>query len=506
MLRVRRPSCSSTVPERKNLRRLLNHHAVRQNVADTSHDGAHDKSSDLAFIDQNLLASYRKFRKDVIGTKHDGLEPHALLKQLHKLPHIPRPAMSKVYDLENEFPDRYMTSAARVGSEYFKTMELMRRTEAEALAIGRQIAQRTKDREILCSTFRRLFERCNTVRDVYLVVAIAFLKPQSALVISRLSEPITRALFRSREWASDRRVYTVYHSLIQRMEKANLKIDSQLYFQRVKFAARSRDPLAMQRALWPFRFGGVKLTVTQFRCIVGKFSVGFNGYGEIRNGRWRTRDLLPVLFGFAGTKSGKIPGPTEDYHLGSFLNREDWQILCAWLLVLSRLRAVDQIWAEWQLWRDSDLRRSGQDVLDGNSVSLSRKRDGFFIRSMAVAGGTRYGWRMLSESKIDFWKLDVISRTKLFDDIDGLHITADAFDGQLSLKNALLEKYAHDLREIESKLGVSWEPDEQGGGRHILNEDIEERFEKLSDPNFGYEPGYFQQDNQVGSFDLQLSD
>jgi hypothetical protein len=348
---------------------------------------------------------------------------------------------STAYDPDNTFPDRYVTAAARVGSEYYKMMQELHHVESQVIAIGREIARRSRDAYELRRLFRRLFDHCRTVPDFQRVLAIATQRRRSLEALQHVAQPIARALFRARDHATDKRIYTQYYTLITRLEKEGLVVDPTLYNHCVKFAARSRDPVAMQRALLLYRNSNVDLGFRTFRAIVAKFSIGKNGYGEIRNGRWRREDLIPVLTGFPEKKMDG--GESDDHHLGSFVKREHWSYVSAWVQILAHCRLLEELWHEWALWRASSVRR-GMD---------SRRKDEFFISYMISAGDPRRAWLMLEESEISFWDLNVTLRTRLFDHLEGQD--SDAESNGDGFSKQLLESYEQDRDRIGKEITVS---------------------------------------------------
>ncbi|KIW04696.1 uncharacterized protein PV09_04430 [Verruconis gallopava] len=485
MLQVRRTLCSKTTHYKA--RSLLSYYARSQSAVPNSPDVKSATLDNVILTPGNHWNGYRR--------PQTTLSPHELLRQLRPSNVEPDQTWA-AYDADNikRMREIYVTPASRVGSQYYKVMEEMRQIETEALTIGREIARRCRDATLLRRAFRYLFGRCHTVRDIVHVLAIAFQRTASATELQYLSYPIIRALFRARVYATDLRIFSLCYAFILRMEKAGLAADDTIFNHCALFAARSRDPKAMQRALWLFRSRGVNMTFKAFRAIIAKFSIGRNGYGELRNGRWKREDVLSVLLGFDGThiKGGNVP----DHHLGSFLKRDEWGYVIAWLQILGRCRTADLLWEEWITYRSVSL---DHPILRGHNSRQSnpeRRRERLytiFIDQMLIAGDVSKAWAILHESKLDFWSLEIETRAKLFDNAEDLHLAIAAFENRDSLKTALLEKYTYELERIERALGIAWRSDGKGGGRHVVPslEEMELRFEELSRPDFGRVYGYF---------------
>lgn len=342
-------------------------------------------------------------------SKHEPTQSTAdLLKQLGRSTpkHGPRedPKKSKAYDRSNTFPDRYVSPAARVGSEYYKAMQELHNIEFQTIIIAREVARRSRDVVVLRRTFRRLFDHCYTARNVMQVLALAFQRPRSTEALQGLAQSIVKALYRARNHATDRRICSIYHTLITRLKKTDLFVDQVLYAAAAKFAARSRDLLAMKRVLYLCKNSGAETGFRTFRAIVAKFSIGINGFGEIRNGRWKHEDLLQVVLGFEGTKCRG--GEMEDHHLETLLRRDQWGYLTAWIQILTHLRLPNELWREWKLW-SADA-----------SPEYTRNwehRVGYWAAHILATGSPHLALRVLHDAGLDFWSVDVGLRTRLFD-------------------------------------------------------------------------------------------
>ena len=372
--------------------------------------------------------------------KHDSKAAQDLLHELGlSVPFYPPndPKTSKAYDPNNTFPDRHVTHAARVGSEFFETMEEMRHIEAQALKIARQIAWRSKEPHVLRRMLRKLFDHCDTARYTNRVIAFAMSKAGTREALQHCADPISKALYRSRVYATDRRIYSVYAALITRLHDADLKVDPTLYSHCIKFAARSRDLNAMQKALWLYRSRNIDMGLRTFRSTVAKFSIGINGWGEIRNGKWDREELISVITGFKDTKI--MGGQIEDHHFGSFLKREEWTYLSAWIQILAHCRLTDRIWHEWTLYRDSPHRIADYRVC----------RDEFFISYMANSGDLDRAWSMLNESGLSFWDLRVGTRSRLTGYISVQNASARSRPGSVTLEEAWLTGSKDRLEALE---------------------------------------------------------
>ena len=406
-------------------------------------------------------AYLRSLEAATLGPRHDagytGRGKHCtkaaqdLLRELGlTTPTIPRDA-SKAYDPLNTFPDRWVTPAALVGSEYFRMMEELRAIEVAVLDVGRALARRSKDPYILRRGFRKLFDHCQTARDVYRIIALACIEPNTLEPLQHLSHHISSALYRARVYATDRRIYSIYYRLIQRLLDAGLKVDLLLYNNCVRFAARSRDLGAMQKALLLFKTQNVDMGFRTFRAIVAKFSIGANRYGEIRNGTWERDELLAVLNGFEGTKVRG--GGGVDHHLGSFLKREQLTYLQAWIQILAHCGLGRQIWEEWELYEKSDTR-----------ANVDRpRRDEFWVAQMLSTGDTKLAWRIFEESGLELGQLRDDTRALLVNDAPEQASALEAQQIQESAKEALFERFEQDL-------GFRWQSDGKGGGWHVVTD------------------------------------
>lgn len=440
-------SCKTHTPRCKQ---PLHHPQCRWTGTLVPRHGHHD---DTAYL--------RSLNAVTLGPRHDagytGRGKHCtkaaqdLLRELGLTVPLATRDASKAYDPLNTFPDRWVTPAARVGSEYFRMMEELRAIEVAVLDVGRALARRSKDPYILRRGFRKLFDHCQTARDVYRIIALACIEPNTLEPLQHLSHHISSALYRARVYATDRRIYSIYYRLIQRLLDAGLKVDPLLYNNCVRFAARSRDLGAMQKALLLFKMQNVDMGFRTFRAIVAKFSIGANRYGEIRNGTWERHDLLAVLSGFEGTESRG--GVMANHHLESFLKREQWTYLQAWIQILAHCGLGSQMWKEWLLYKNSNTR-----------ANVDRpRRDEFWVAQMLIAGDTKLAWYIFEESGLELGRLREDTRSLLVNDAPKRASRLEAQQIQDGVKEALFER-------VEKDLGYRWQSDGEWDGWHVVTD------------------------------------
>lgn len=326
---------------------------------------------------------------------------------------------------------------------------------------------------------REQFLRCQTVQDIMRVLAVALQRKETTRELAVVELCIVRALYRARDTTTDHKIFGAITTIISRFRKENIPIEHHLLAAGIKFAARSRSLPGMKRYLkWHVELD-FPIAKTLFRAIIAKFSVGSNGYGEIRNGRWSRRDLLQVLLGFENT------APEDQHHLGLFLDRTEWTQLYGWLVVLSRCKASDEIWKEWILWQGNPIRLSNGKVASHLSESETKlRRDYIFIQLMAESGDTRRAWEMLRDSEIPYRYCRRRLRHRLLRDIQ----CATIWDAQISVD--LLEQYDLELKQVENALGVEWIDLGNDQGYHRPTECMQQSLEVLSSPFFKPEPDF----------------
>lgn len=248
----------------------------------------------------------------------------------------------------------------------------------------------------------------------------------------------------------------------------------------------------MKKYLKAMREGNVEMTANVFRSVIAKFSIGHRGLGEIRNGRWRRDQLLQVLNGFDDAKD--LP-PEQQYHLGSYLIRDEWQYLHGWVAVLSRCKDSDGVWKEWELWKQCPARTHPKKLGGQKNEMTSRKRgDYWFIEQMTFSGDLKRAWQILAETGLEFTSLHERVRMRLLEAVEFATVWND------ELRNQMIEKYDKDLAKIEQALGVKWVPDasgEEGVGTHETLDTQEESLEKLGAGEYRVEESYgFPYDNE----------
>ena len=348
--------------------------------------------------------------------------------------------------------------------------------------------------------------RCEWPREILRVVAVAMQDPAIAQNIATLVEPILRALYRCRNNVSDPEVLRTLNTIIARLNMAKLPVSPIFLQLGLRFAARCRSLPAMKKYLQTIREGHVEMTANVFRSVIAKFSIGHRGLGEIRNGRWKRDQLLQVLNGFEDATH--LP-PEQQYHLGSYLVRGEWQYLHGWIAVLSRCKDSDGVWKEWELWKQSSARTHPKNLGGQKSEMTSKSRgDYWFVEQMSFSGDLKRAWAILAETGLPFNSLHERVKMRLLEGVEFATIWND------EVRNEMLTKYDKDLAKIEEALGVKWVPGtagEDGEGTHEVLESQEESLEKLGAGEFKAEESYgFPYDNEeealVSSQDRALHD
>lgn len=323
---------------------------------------------------------------------------------------------------------------------------------------------------------------CEWPREVLRVVIISMQSKQGARSLIRLYEPLMRAIYRCRQNVSDPEVLKTLHIIITKYQTAGFTVEQQLIHMALKFAARSRSLSAMKRYLKIFRTRGLNMNSNVYRSVIAKFSIGHRGLGEIRNGRWRRSELKQVLLGFDDAKH--LP-PDQQYHLGSFLVREDWQFLHGWVAALAKCRESEAVWQEWLLFQQSEtwlkprkLILNEERVAFGKGQVMTNKwRGGYwFVEQMSTSGDIARAWQILKATGIPLSNLKLRVKDKLLEAPEHATIWDE------NVRSEMIAKYDRDLTKIEQALGVKWTPgSEDGEGRHELCMDQEEALEKLGD-------------------------
>lgn len=328
--------------------------------------------------------------------------------------------------------------------------------------------------------------RCAWPKDILRIVAVAMQSNELMQELKILTEPLMRALYRCRQNVSDPEVLRTLTIVITRYESVGIELNGHLYFMGLKFAARSRSLPAMKRYLRSVRERGLSMSSNIFRSVVAKFSIGYRGLGEIRNGRWKRKDLLQVINGFEDCKD--LP-PEQQYHFGTFLDRSDWQFLHGWVAILARCRQSQAVWEEWEMWKASDSWKNPRQLLIKNprNKGMDSKTRGclWFIEQALVSGDAEAAWKMFDESGVLISDLRSHARTRLLDQAEHANVWTQ------ELRDEMIVKYDHDLTTIEQALGVKWvADDDEGQGHHELYMDQEEALDKLGEKRMDLDEDY----------------
>jgi len=240
----------------------------------------------------------------------------------------------------------------------------------------------------------------------------------------------------------------------------------------------------MKKYLKLLRDSGATMTSNAFRSVIAKFSIGHRGLGEIRNGRWRREQLMQVLKGFE--EDVDLP-PEQQYHLGTFLRRDDWQYLHGWVTVLARCKDADAVWCEWEMWKQSPARLHPKKLESQSGEMTSRRRgDYWFVEQMTYTGDYKRAWKMVEETGIDFRTLKDRIKMSLLDCAEYATVWDD------EMRAMMIKKYDADLTKIEKALGVQWvaSGEEEGEGTHELFGDQEAALEKLGSDDWKLEEDF----------------
>lgn len=334
--------------------------------------------------------------------------------------------------------------------------------------------------------------RCEHVRDILRIIAVATQRKGAADQLNAVSNAICRAAYRCRENDDDPKILATLNTIIARMKKNNTVVDVQLLETGIRFAARTRSLSAMKAYLQEYKQRGLKLTPMAFRSVIGKCSIGLRGLGEKRNGRWRRRELVQVILGFDG-----VP-PEEAHHLGTHLVRYDWTYLHGWIALLSRCKLTDELWKEWLLWLESPLRRIGKPLNTPEIDMDTRTRgDGWLMMHMCLAGDTKRGWQMFHQSGLKFQDLRPPARMLLLQNPEDIGF----WDEHVS--KSMLDKYDYELSRIEEELGIHWEAGPGGDrekGRHVHTRSLRDTLEIMGAPDYSSQPhGFPLEDDPKGA-------
>lgn len=352
----------------------------------------------------------------------------------------------------------------------------LRLPEAQAAPIPhakyRELMRQAVTAKQIRQVLRAQLLRVRYPKDLLLVAAVAMQTRSHAEQLAILHEPVMRALYRCRETVTDAEVLATSITIVTRLRFAGLEPHFQLLTIGAKFAARARSVHGMQKYLKLVRERRTTMTSNLFRSIIAKFSIGRRGLGEIRNGRWRRADLMQVLTGFEDCKHLPLE---QQYHLGVFLNRNDWQYLHGWVAVLARCKASEAVWAEWLLWKQNPARTTPKRLETADSFMDSQWRgDYWFVEQMTYAGDIERAWRILEDTDVSFSTLKDRIKTRMLDGVEHAKIWTP------QITEAMLNKYDADLSQIERAFGVTWQAGaEDGEGQHVLCRDQEEALDDL---------------------------
>lgn len=351
-------------------------------------------------------------------------------------------------------------------------------------AFRRRIQTAIGDKDIR-KILRLQLLRCEWPNEILRIMAVAMQHRITARNFAILFEPIIRALYRCRNNVTDPEVLRVLNVIVSRLRYANLKVSPVFCTVALKFAARTRSLVAMKKYLKLLHESGAEMNSNLFRSIIAKFSIGHRGLGEIRNGRWKREQLLQVLKGFEDAKHLPLD---QQYHLGRYLIRGDWQYLHGWIAVLARCKDSEAIWDEWELWKSSPARIRPRKLENQSGWMTSRKRgDYWFVEQMTYSGDYEKAWKLVAETEVPFKALKERIQTRLLNGAEHATVWDD------DVREAMVQKYDSDLKKIERALGVKWVPTEvDGEGTHQLFKDQAEALEALSaddwklEEDFGY--------------------
>ena len=359
-------------------------------------------------------------------------------------------------------------------------------------ATFRENVKRALGQKAVRQVLRAQLLRCQTPKDILRIMAVAFQNPTIAEHLATMEEPMMRALYRCRGAASDPEVLKTLNIIITRFRYADFNVHPQLLFMALKFAARARSLPVMKKYLKLIRQAGLVVSSNVFRSVIAKFSIGHRGLGEIRNGRWKRRELLEVLTGFEDEKH--LPEDQQN-HFGTLLIRHDWGYLHGWIAALARCKDSDSVWKEWELWKESDARKVPKSLVFSEAVGqfwrtrsriTSKKRgDYWFLEQMTLSGDSQRAWEIFKETGIPFEMLKTTTKDRLLDHPE--HATIWDKD----MGEQMLQRYDRHLSKIESVLGVQWVPDgEDGDGSHQQIRDKEEALETLAEDGWKLEDDF----------------
>lgn len=401
------------------------------------------------------------------------------LAYITRLGHIKHPDESD----DINFDDRLEEMRYEIQSELRDIQEKL------TIVISRREFRTFHEEKQIRSLIRTHLNGCRTVKDIQRVIAVAVQRRVTAEAILGCWHTLCRAFYRARERTSDARIASAMLGLIAYFHiLKGMNIPINIATVAIKFAVRSRNLTMTRRLLWEFKRQGWAMNHKLFRSIIAKCSIGRRGFGEVRNNRWKRSDILSVLLGPLHDEARKEP-----HHLETFLNRNDWQYLHGWIVILSRCRAKEQLWKEWEIWRDSSARRNGDwlTVVQYNpdsQLTFRRRGDNWFVRHMLLAGDYRAAWKAFGESGMDFFDLSVQVRSVLLENLEFRTSWNERMEREL------LKKYEEDLDALEHRLGVKWVSGNPG--YHVPEVNFQQKLGELTRPQYFRVYGYFTEDEE----------
>ncbi|WPH03240.1 Hypothetical protein R9X50_00611700 [Acrodontium crateriforme] len=362
-----------------------------------------------------------------------------------------------------------------------------------AVFVQRLKAYRGSDDKEIRRILREQLLRCTEPKDVYRIVAVVFQTSHVAPHLANVSEAMVRAFYRCREKCPDPAILRAITNVIRRFQIHGLAAAPELIRLGMKFAARCRSLKGMKYYLKLCHEGSFEMNSNVFRAVIAKFSVGSRGLGEIRNGRWKRSELAQVLIGFDDMEDAPI---TQQYHLGTFLDRSEWQYLHGWIVALSRCRLTTTIWDEWKIWKQTEARVHPRILTCAHHLHTTRERgDYWFIEQMAYAGGIEQAWSMLEESRLPF---DILRQEVKHLLLDRFELAGKHGYWNDGVREELVQKLDTELAKIENHFGVRWEPSKNGGaegnydspGHHVHFRSQEQALELLSAEDWRFNVDY----------------
>lgn len=320
-------------------------------------------------------------------------------------------------------------------------------------------------------TLRKQFAKCINTKDIFHVMIVALRSRYWKKELAPVTEEILNAFYRARTTTSDLSIAKMMAIMIRRFEQENIPVRSIFFEKGLCYAIRSRDLKMTKRFLWEYRVRNLPLGIRAFRRFIGKCSIGYRGFGEIRNGKWKKEDLIQVLLGFPGTAPGK------EHHLGWFLDRSKFPELFHWLKIIAQLGLKDELWKEWISWKERHA----------DDRHLAKREEQNFVHQFINCGEFKTAWQIIKECKLNPITLYQDRLYALLENTESATIWSEELD------NLLLEKLDADISAIEHFLGVRWVSNGDGEeGYHRPTERLQEALEEISDKDFFRVYGWFE--------------